>query len=106
MRKNYLTLNYRKSYLRYKVELNKLNFYQKAERLEKVDIKTPHESSWTPLLWAMKLLAKAKEEKRINVEPPSFAQLQASFERIENSNRKLLRYGWINFPLSYTQVVC
>ena len=52
----------------------------------------------------MKLLAKAKEEKKITVEPPSFAQLQASFERIENTNRKLLRYGWINFPLSYTQV--
>jgi len=52
----------------------------------------------------MKLLAKAKEEKRISVEPPSFAQLQGSFEKIENTNRKLLRYGWINFPLSYTQV--
>ena len=75
-----------------------------AKRLAKVDAKTPHESSWTPLLWAMKLLAKAKEEKRISVEPPSFAQLQGSFEKIENTNRKLLRYGWINFPLSYTQV--
>ena len=76
-----------------------------AKRLAKVDAKTPHESSWTPLLWAMKLLAKAKEEKRISVEPPSFAQLQGSFEKIENTNRKLLRYGWINFPLSYTQVI-
>lgn len=83
---------------------SKLLLECEAERLEKVDIQTPHESSWTPLLWAMKLLAKAKEEKKITVEPPSFAQLQASFERIENTNRKLLRYGWINFPLSYTQV--
>ena len=78
----------------------------KEEKLDEINHQTPHESSWTPLLWAMKLLAKAKEEKKINVEPPSYAQLQASFERIENSNRKLLRYGWINFPLSYTQVTC
>ena len=52
----------------------------------------------------MKLLARAKEEKKIVVEPPSFAQLQGSFQQIESTNRKLLRYGWTNFPLSYTQV--
>ena len=75
-----------------------------AERLEKVRIQTPHEVSWTPILWAMKLLSKAKQENRINVEPPSYAQLQTSFEKIEDANRKLLRYAWINFPLSYTQV--
>ena len=32
-------------------------------------------------------------------------QLLNSFENIVNSNRKLLNYGWINFPLAYTQVV-
>ena len=52
----------------------------------------------------MKLLSKAKQENKIKIEPPNYAQLQASFEKIENANRKLLKYAWINFPLSYTQV--
>ena len=77
----------------------------KAERLKNVDVQTPHESSWTPLLWAMKLLARAKETDRISIEPPSYANLQSSFETIEMGNRKLLRYAWINFPLAYTQVI-
>ena len=75
-----------------------------AERLENVSILTPHEASWTPILWAMKLLSKAKQENKIKMEAPCYAQLQGSFEKIENANRKLLKYAWINFPLSYTQV--
>ena len=67
-------------------------------------MKTPHESSWTPLLWAMKLLARAKADQKISIEPPSYTNLLASFEKVENVNRKLLRYSWINFPLAYTQV--
>lgn len=65
---------------------------------------TPHEVSWTPLLWAMKLLARAKSDEKIKIEPPCYANLQASFEKIESVNRKLLRYAWVNFPLAYTQV--
>ena len=33
-----------------------------------------------------------------------FASLQSSFERIESANRKILNYGWVNFPLAYVQV--
>ena len=86
-------------------KLNKCIFHNlKKKRLEKVDMQTPHESSWTPLLWAMKLLARAKSDQKITIEPPSYANLQSSFEKVENVNRKLLRYSWINFPLAYTQV--
>ena len=67
-------------------------------------MQTPHESSWTPLLWAMKLLARAKSDKKITIENPCYANLQAAFEKVENANRKLLSYSWINFPLAYTQV--
>ena len=56
------------------------------------------------MLWAMKLLAKAKAEDKITIDPPSYANLQGSFEKIESVNRKLLRYAWVNFPLAYTQV--
>ena len=52
----------------------------------------------------MKLLAKAKAEDKITIDPPSYANLQGSFEKIESVNRKLLRYAWVNFPLAYTQV--
>ena len=76
----------------------------KAERLERVTSQTPHEVSWTPILWAMKLLARAKSDGKITIEAPSYANLQASFEKIEAVNRKLLRYAWVNFPLAYTQV--
>jgi len=76
----------------------------KAERLERVTSQTPHEVSWTPLLWAMKLLARAKSDGKITIEAPCYANLQASFEKIESVNRKLLKYAWGNFPLAYTQV--
>jgi len=77
---------------------------READRLERVASKTPHEVSWTPLLWAMKILARAKSDGKIKIEPPCYANLQASFEKIESVNRKLLRYAWVNFPLAYTQV--
>ena len=39
--------------------------------MERVASQTPHEVSWTPLLWAMKLLAKAKADDKIPIDPPS-----------------------------------
>ena len=69
-----------------------------------MDDKTPHESSWTPLLWAMKLLTRARKEKKIEIEAPVFSNLQSTFQYIDTCNRKLLSYGWVNFPLAYTQV--
>ena len=52
----------------------------------------------------MKLLTRAREEEKIKIDPPCFANLQSCFEKIEDCNRKLLSYGWVNFPLAYTQV--
>ena len=69
-----------------------------------MDQRSPHESSWTPLLWAMKLITQAKEDGLIKLGEPVFANLQSSFSEIEDSNRKMLSYGWVNFPLAYTQV--
>ena len=34
----------------------KLMLPNEVKRLQKVDERTPHESTWTPILWAMKLL--------------------------------------------------
>ena len=38
------------------------------------------------------------------VEAPIFASLINSFDYMEISNRKILNYGWVNFPLAYVQV--
>ena len=94
----------RYKYLSLSLLSKSFDYLLKAERLERVASQTPHEVSWTPLLWAMKLLAKAKADDKIPIDPPSYANLQGSFEKIESVNRKLLRYAWVNFPLAYTQV--
>ena len=75
-----------------------------VKRLKLIEKTIEHESTWVPLLWALKLLAKARSEGRIDVPPPLFGQIQAAFDDIERSNRKVLNYGWVNFPLAYTQV--
>jgi len=83
----------------------KLMLPHEVERLEKTDEKTPlDKTTWAPLLWAMKLLTKARCEGKVKIEAPIFANLISSFEAIETANRKILNYGWVNFPLAYTQV--
>ncbi len=36
--------------------------------------------------------------------PVHFRRAVASFDYIEHANRSILNYGWIAFPLAYTQV--
>ena len=38
------------------------------------------------------------------IEPPVYANLISSFDYVEGCNRKILNFGWVNFPLAYTQV--
>ena len=75
-----------------------------AQRLIHADIKTPHESTWTPMLWALKLLERARTEGKIMVEAPVWSSLIGSFEYLEINNRRILQHGWVNFPIAYTQV--
>jgi hypothetical protein len=67
------------------------------------------------VLWALKLLCRAREEGKIKMEAPVgrgegailcqvWANMVSSFEYVEDCNRKILNYGWIEFPLAYTQV--
>ena len=82
----------------------KLMLPDEAKRLLKVEAKVRHESSWMPIVWANKLLQKARAEGKIKIEPPVFANLISSLDYVEGCNRKILNYGWVNFPLAYTQV--
>jgi len=82
----------------------KLLLPHEADRLEKVDFRTPHEATWAPVLWALNLLCRARQEGKITLEPPVWANMVTAFEYVEDCNRKVLNYGWIEFPLAYTQV--
>ena len=48
--------------------------------MAKVDKMTPHESSWIPILWALKLLERARTEEKILMGPRIFATLVTDFE--------------------------
>ena len=85
------------------VEAN-LMLPDEAEKLKKCSEKMLHETTWLPIMWALKLLSKARRDKKIEIEAPIFGQIQSKFEEIEILNRKILNYGWVNFPLAYTQV--
>ena len=103
----------------------KLLLPHEAERLQRVDFRTPHEATWTPILWALKLVCKARWKKyyyckayllnfdftknfrskgEVTLEPPIYANFVSTFEYIESCNRTILNYGWVEFPLAYTQV--
>ena len=54
----------------------KLMLPKEVKRLERTDQKTPHESTWAPILWAIKLLTRARKEGKIEVR---FVHLENSF---------------------------
>ena len=74
------------------------------ERLETVDERTPHETTYIPILWALNLLQNARIDGKITVEAPVYANLISAFDYLEDRNRKIFNHGWVNFPLAYTQV--
>ena len=70
-----------------------------AVRLAKIDDNTPHETTWTPILWAVNLLQTERVAGRITVEAPIFSNLIGAFDYIDNCNRRIFNHGWVNFPL-------
>ena len=82
----------------------KLLLEHEAKRLQEIETRTPHEATWTPILWALKLIQRARTQNKIQIEAPVFASLVTSFDYVEQCNRTILNYGWVNFPLAYTQV--
>ena len=83
-----------------------LTQYLQMDKIKVLDKKTPHETSWVPVVWAIRLLTSAHEDDKnlCRLESPVFANLLSAIDKIEANNRKLLNYGWVNFPLAYTQV--
>ena len=49
-----------------------VDHYHDTCRLQttKPDPRTPHEATWAPILWALKLLSRARQEGKITLEPP------------------------------------
>ena len=85
---------------------DKIILPNEVKRLRALKAKAPsHEHTWAPVLWAIKLIERARTEGKIKIEPPVFANLISSLDYITTCNRNILNYGWINFPIKYTQVV-
>ena len=85
------------------VKANVLLPHEKA-RLQTVDERTPHETTYIPILWALNLVHNARKDGKINIEAPVYANLISSIDYLESKNRSLFNHGWINFPRAYTQV--
>ena len=83
----------------------KLLLPHEKERLENVDKRTPHETTFIPILWAMNLVQDARSDGKIKIEAPVYTNLISTFDYLEQRNRSLFNHGWINFPLAYTQVI-
>ena len=83
----------------------KLLLPHEKERLETVDKRTPHETTFIPILWAMNLVQDARSDGKIKIEAPVYTNLISTFDYLEQRNRSLFNHGWINFPLAYTQVI-
>ena len=83
----------------------KLLLPHEKERLETVDKRTPHETTFIPILWAMNLVQDARSDGKIKIEAPVYTNLVSTFDYLEQRNRSLFNHGWINFPLAYTQVI-
>ena len=83
----------------------KILLQHEADRLESIDKRTPHETTYIPLLWAMHLIQQARTEGKLQIEAPLYANLISAFEYLEDCNRKIFNHGWVNFPLAYTQVL-
>lgn len=77
---------------------------QERDRLMQINEKSAFELTWVPISWALKAIQQARTTGKISLEPPVFASLVGEFDGIEAANRKILNYGWVNFPLAYTQV--
>ena len=65
----------------------KLMLPQEVQRLEKIDHKTPHESTWTPILWATKMITHARNKEKISIDPASYNNLLNCFDKVESANR-------------------
>ena len=59
---------------------------------------------WVPLQWAQVEIRKAKDVGLISSDLV-FTKLQESVQELEEKNKSLLGYGWMNIPLIYTQLV-
>ncbi len=70
----------------------------KAKVLSIFFLRTTHETTWAPTMWAVSLLRQERSAGRYNPEAAVFVNLINAFEYLEISNRRILNHGWVNFP--------
>ena len=82
----------------------KLLTKQEGKMLDKVRYVSHTEYIWAPLSWTSRILNDLGQGKKVHLDPYTLEGILKSLERYEASHRKLLQYGWFNFPLAYTQL--
>lgn len=73
--------------------------HQEAKMLADIDERTPYDTTWAPILWIIQLVQKERFSGRLKMEPPLYANLIASIDYLENCNRSILNYAWVNIPI-------
>ena len=72
--------------------------------LADIDERTPYDTTWAPILWIIQLVQTERFSGRLKMEPPLYANLIASIDYLENCNRSILNYAWVNIPLG--ELIC
>jgi hypothetical protein len=57
-----------------------------AERIRKAETKTPHEVTWAPILWAYKLIQRAKTNKKITLDATYLQGVPNVIRHLENKS--------------------
>ena len=65
----------------------KLLLPAEAQRMVKAELQTPHEATWTPILWATKMITHARNKEKISIDPASYNNLLNCFDKVESANR-------------------
>jgi len=55
------------------------------------------------MLWAINLIQEERLAERVKIESSLYANLFASFDLLDTSNRRIFDHGWVNFPLGNLQ---
>ena len=63
-----------------------------ADRMMKAELQTPHEATWTPILWALKLLERARTEGKIKVNNGSTQLLNCQWNSSDIDTCQMLIY--------------
>ena len=70
-----------------------------------MDEKAPFPNHYVPLIWAGRIVTRARKENRINTDYKEI-KLMDQIVKTRELEGALINYDWVTVPLVYTQVNC